>query len=127
VTLVLFVAVSIAVNPPQWICSRVWTGAARRLPHCCFRAVTQLLRIRIHVSGEPMKDRPCLHVANHVSWLDIVVLSAIAPVCFIARKEAVRLPLFGTLASIGRIESGAFAYRRSVSTSREKALRPAIA
>jgi 1-acyl-sn-glycerol-3-phosphate acyltransferase len=102
VTLVLFVAVSIAVIPPQWICTKVWTGAARRLPHYYFRAVAQLLRMRVEVTGEPLKDRACLYVANHVSWLDVVVLSAIAPMCFIAKKEVARWPLFGTLASIGR-------------------------
>jgi 1-acyl-sn-glycerol-3-phosphate acyltransferase len=98
----LFVAASIIVIPPQWICTKVCRGAARRLPHYYFRAVARLLRIRVRVSGEPLKNRACLYVANHISWLDIVVLSAIAPMCFIAKKEVAGWPLFGTLASIGR-------------------------
>ena len=54
------------------------------------------------VMGVPVKDRACLYVANHVSWLDIVVLSTIAPMCFIAKREVAGWPLFGTLASVGR-------------------------
>ncbi|MDP9137949.1 MAG: 1-acyl-sn-glycerol-3-phosphate acyltransferase [Pseudomonadota bacterium] len=102
VTLVLFVAASVAVIPPQWIFTKVWPAAARRLPHYYFRAVAQLLRMRVRVAGEPLKHRPCLYVANHGSWLDIVVLSAIAPMCFVAKKEVASWPFFGTLASIGR-------------------------
>jgi 1-acyl-sn-glycerol-3-phosphate acyltransferase len=98
----LFVAVSVAVIPPQWLCTKVWPRAARRLPHYYFRAVARLLGMRVRVSGEPVKDRACLYVANHVSWLDIVALSAIAPMCFIAKKEVAGWPLFGALASIGR-------------------------
>lgn len=101
-TLALFVVVSLAAIPPQWICTKLWTGAARRLPHYYFRTIAQLLRIRVRVTGEPVKDRACLYVANHVSWLDIVILSAIAPMCFIAKKEVAGWPLFGALASIGR-------------------------
>ncbi len=102
VTLTAFVMASLAVIPAQWTFNRVWTGAARRLPHLYFRAVARLLRIRIQVMGEPVKDRACLYVANHVSWLDIVVLSTIAPMCFIAKREVAGWPLFGTLASVGR-------------------------
>jgi len=41
-------------------------------------------------------------MSNHVSWLDIVVLSAVTPMCFIAKKEVASWPLFGLLATIGR-------------------------
>ncbi len=101
-TFAAFVILSVAVMPAQWMFTKVWTGAARRLPHIYFRAIARLLRIRIQVVGDPVRDRACLYVANHVSWLDIVVLSAIAPMCFIAKREVAGWLLFGTLASIGR-------------------------
>jgi 1-acyl-sn-glycerol-3-phosphate acyltransferase len=97
-----FVTASIIAIPPQWICTKVWPGAARRIPHYYFRAVARLLGMKVKVSGHPRKDGACLYVANHISWLDIVVLSAIAPMSFIAKKEVAGWPLFGTLASIGR-------------------------
>ena len=39
----------------------------------------------------------CLVVANHVSWLDIVVLNAVRPMHFIAKSEIRGWPVLGTL------------------------------
>jgi len=38
-----------------------------------------------------------LVVANHVSWLDIFVINALAPVAFVAKEEVRRWPLIGWL------------------------------
>ncbi|TRZ69837.1 MAG: 1-acyl-sn-glycerol-3-phosphate acyltransferase [Rhodocyclaceae bacterium] len=38
-----------------------------------------------------------LVVANHVSWLDVFVISAIRPVTFVCKSEVRRWPLIGTL------------------------------
>jgi 1-acyl-sn-glycerol-3-phosphate acyltransferase len=43
-----------------------------------------------------------LIASNHVSWLDIVVLSSMAPVSFVAKKEVASWPLFGSLARLQR-------------------------
>lgn len=40
-------------------------------------------------------------VANHVSWLDIFLIDAVAPSCFIAKADIARWPLIGTL--VGRV------------------------
>jgi 1-acyl-sn-glycerol-3-phosphate acyltransferase len=40
-------------------------------------------------------------VANHVSWVDIFAINAIAPSCFIAKADIARWPLIGTL--VGRV------------------------
>ena len=45
---------------------------------------------------------PCLLVANHVSWIDIVVLSAVAPVSFVAKQKVAKWPLFGSMARLQR-------------------------
>lgn len=39
--------------------------------------------------------------ANHVSWLDIFVINAAAPSCFIAKSDIAAWPLIGTL--VGRV------------------------
>ncbi len=39
----------------------------------------------------------CLLVANHVSWLDVLVLSALCPADFVAKAEIRRWPLLGRL------------------------------
>jgi lyso-ornithine lipid O-acyltransferase len=93
---------SLLVIPPQWVFARTWPAAARRFPNIFFRVVTRFMSIRIDLEGAPVSGRPCLYVANHLSWLDILVLSAVAPVCFIAKHEVARWPLFGLLATVGR-------------------------
>ncbi|MEA2944333.1 MAG: lyso-ornithine lipid O-acyltransferase, partial [Bradyrhizobium sp.] len=55
----------------------------------------RLLRVRVRVIGTPVRDHPVLIVANHVSWVDIVVLGSIAPVAFIAKSEIAEWPLIG--------------------------------
>jgi 1-acyl-sn-glycerol-3-phosphate acyltransferase len=93
---------SIVVIPPQWLFTRLHPAAARKFPHHYFRAVTWLMGLRIETKGTPVAHKPCLIVSNHMSWLDILVLSAISPVCFIAKHEIARWPLFGLLATVGR-------------------------
>jgi len=41
---------------------------------------------------------PMLWVANHVSWLDILVIQAIHPCVFVAKSEVLHWPVLGTLA-----------------------------
>ena len=97
----ILMLLSALVIPPQWVFTKTWPAAARRFPNTYFRAVTRLMSIRIDVEGAPVSG-PCLYVANHLSWLDILVLSAVTPVCFIAKHEVARWPLFGLLATVGR-------------------------
>jgi 1-acyl-sn-glycerol-3-phosphate acyltransferase len=82
----------------------IWTSnrAARRFPHLYHRAVTKLLGIRLRIIGTPVTGRPCLIAVNHVSWLDIPILSAVAPLSFIAKQEVATWPFFGTLARLQR-------------------------
>ena len=62
----------------------------------------RLVGVRLKVEGEVAKGRPVLLVANHTSWLDIPVLSAVAPVSFVAKKEVSRWPFVSALARLQR-------------------------
>ena len=95
-------ALSIVVIPPQWLFARLWPAAARVFPHLYFRAVTRLMNLRVEIKGTPVRAGPSLYVANHLSWLDILVLSTVRPMCFIAKREVADWPLFGLLATVGR-------------------------
>lgn len=66
------------------------------------RCVLFFFGVRLKVEGTLARERPLLLVSNHVSWLDIVVLSAVAPLSFIAKSEMRTWPLFGTLARLQR-------------------------
>jgi 1-acyl-sn-glycerol-3-phosphate acyltransferase len=62
------------------------------------RAVCALLGVRITVAGTPPGQHTALILANHVSWLDILVITATAPVIFVAKSEVARWPLIGWVA-----------------------------
>jgi 1-acyl-sn-glycerol-3-phosphate acyltransferase len=82
----------------------LWTSPqmARRFPHYYHRCLARLLGIRVRVRGTPASPRALLMAANHVSYLDIIVMSAVAPLSFIAKREVRRWPLFGQLARLQR-------------------------
>jgi 1-acyl-sn-glycerol-3-phosphate acyltransferase len=61
------------------------------------RMLCRLLNIRITLTGQPMTT-PGLLVANHISWLDILIIGAQSPVTFIAKSEVAGWPVLGYLA-----------------------------
>lgn len=88
--------------PLQWLALRASPAAAARIPHLYHRLVNRLLGVRRTVHGDLAAERPLLLVCNHVSWLDITVLSAVAPVSFVAKSEVARWPVFGLFAKLQR-------------------------
>ena len=44
-----------------------------------------------------------LIASNHVSWVDIVVLAAIAPMVFVAKREVASWPLIGAAAKVQKV------------------------
>jgi 1-acyl-sn-glycerol-3-phosphate acyltransferase len=63
------------------------------------RQLLAMLNIDILIEGQTPMHRigGCLIVANHVSWLDIIVLNAIHPSRFIAKSEVRDWPIIGWL------------------------------
>jgi 1-acyl-sn-glycerol-3-phosphate acyltransferase len=61
----------------------------------------QVLGIGFEVHGEPPLHGPVLLVANHVSWLDIIVMHAARHCRFVSKSEVRHWPLIGTLATGG--------------------------
>jgi 1-acyl-sn-glycerol-3-phosphate acyltransferase len=58
--------------------------------------------VALHVEGAPHPGG-VLIVANHVSWLDITTLHAVAPqVRFVSKAAVAHWPLLGALARVGR-------------------------
>ena len=56
-----------------------------------------MLGIDLKVNGEAPSKGPVLLVANHISWLDIVVLLASCPCHFVSKSEIGKWPVVGTL------------------------------
>jgi 1-acyl-sn-glycerol-3-phosphate acyltransferase len=79
-----------------------WLPLARQraIKACWSRLVLRLCgvgRVVRRDHAAPLLERPCLIVMNHVSWLDIFVLNAVAPSTFVAKSEIRRWPLLGWL------------------------------
>ncbi|GIF78250.1 lysophospholipid acyltransferase family protein [Asanoa siamensis] len=64
------------------------------------RLTLAALGMKLRLRGRPPRGK-ALVVANHVSWLDIVTLLAVAPGRMLAKVEVKRWPLFGALAASG--------------------------
>lgn len=69
----------------QWLV-REWT---RRMLH--------IMGVDLVVQGTPPEQGPLLQVANHMSWLDILVMNAARPSRFVSKADAQRWPLLGAL------------------------------
>ena len=98
----LFAAVTLPLMPVQLLFLYTWPAMARAFPHCYHRMVCRILGFTPVVRGALPQGGQCLIVANHVSWIDIVVLSAVAPLSFVAKREVASWPFFGWLAKLQR-------------------------
>ena len=65
------------------------------------REVLDVLSIRLNLRGEtpPGRVSSVLFVANHVSWMDILVINACRRVRFVAKAEVRQWPLVGWMAA----------------------------
>jgi 1-acyl-sn-glycerol-3-phosphate acyltransferase len=93
---------------------RRWVATFPRFYHrCCCR----ILGIQVRAIGRPAEARPALFAANHISYLDIIVLGSQLDASFIAKSEIAGWPLFGWLA---RLQRSVFIDRRARSTAHQR-------
>lgn len=57
------------------------------------RHLLACLGVRLHVTGVPLTGG--LLVANHISWLDIFAINAVAPSVFVAKSDVRTWPVIG--------------------------------
>lgn len=98
--LLAFALFTVPLMPVQLALRLMAPRLARAFPHWYHRQVCRLLGVAIHQYGEVAQDRPVLLVSNHISWLDILVLGAIAPVTFVAKSEVSSWPFISWLAKL---------------------------
>jgi 1-acyl-sn-glycerol-3-phosphate acyltransferase len=63
------------------------------------RRMLRILGIPLQVQGQPPAAGPLLLVANHLSWLDILVLHAARHCRFVSKADVKHWPLIGRLAT----------------------------
>jgi 1-acyl-sn-glycerol-3-phosphate acyltransferase len=100
--LVVFFTITPSFIAALWVLEKLKLPGRRPLSVRFYRTLCGLLRVRIRVIGNPVHGRPTLILANHVSWLDIPVISAICPIAFVAKQEVARWPIVGVAAKLLR-------------------------
>lgn len=76
-------------------------GRSSPWPRRFLRRVAIILGAEIRMVGQPL-TRDAVIVANHLSWLDILLLAGTAGARFVAKAEVTALPLIGWLAGLNR-------------------------
>jgi lyso-ornithine lipid O-acyltransferase len=99
VPLVLF---TLILLPAQYLAVRQGWALGRIIPVWWHRLAFRLIGGAVRVVGAPPAARPLLIVANHVSWLDILVIGSRLPVSFVAKSEVAGWGPFGLLAKLQR-------------------------
>jgi 1-acyl-sn-glycerol-3-phosphate acyltransferase len=66
------------------------------------RRMLRALGITLHIEGEAPQHGPLLLVANHLSWLDILVVHAARHCRFVSKSEVHHWPVIGPMAEGGR-------------------------
>jgi 1-acyl-sn-glycerol-3-phosphate acyltransferase len=101
-TIAAIATIFLVLLPFQWLAVRFGWPSRRLIPVLFHRSVCRLLGVRITTRGRLHAERPLLIVANHSSWLDISVITAVAPVVFVAKREVANWPVIGLLARLQR-------------------------
>jgi lyso-ornithine lipid O-acyltransferase len=99
---IAFLSFTLPLMPLQLLFICTWPRMAKRFPHLYHRVMRKLLGLRVNVAGSMPSTGARLIVSNHVSWLDIVVLSSVAELSFVAKREVGTWPFFGWLAKLQR-------------------------
>ncbi len=98
--LTVFVVLTLILIPWQALWLRLHSKRRKTLPQRYHRFLCKLFGINLRVIGRPVDGDGVLIVANHTSWLDILIFSAVARVSFVAKAEVATWPFFSTLAKL---------------------------
>jgi 1-acyl-sn-glycerol-3-phosphate acyltransferase len=99
-----------------WLCAELVLAAIDYATHCAFccsaslpkaraewlqHAARRILRVlRVHTRCQNSAPISGLLVCNHLSYLDVLVLAALAPSRFVAKSEVKHWPVFGWFARL---------------------------
>lgn len=83
--------------------SRLRARLVRGLGPWWLRRGAAILGVKVMVHGSPAEE-PCVLVANHISWLDILVLATQSDAGFVAKAEVGEWPVLGWMFRAGGTE-----------------------
>jgi len=92
-------------------------GTPSPWPRRFLRGIGRAAGMRVRVAGEPLAGG-VLFVANHMSWLDIMILAGASGTAFVSKGEVGRWPVVGWLA---RMNNTVFVERAARAAVRDQA------
>jgi len=107
--LVAYVSFAFLCMPVQLLGLAVSPALARRWPVVFHRSCLHILGVQVEARGAMIRHGPALFVANHQSYLDILVLGSLVPGSFVSKADVRDWPFFGLLA---RLQRSVFIERR---------------
>lgn len=106
-----------ALGPYLILLACRWEGYSR-YARAYFRVCTRILGFHVVRRGAEISTaRPTLFIANHASYLDIIILGSLLDGCFVAKSEVAGWPGFGYLA---RIAQTVFVDRKRGGSAKER-------
>ncbi len=98
--LCVLACVFVFVVPIQWLARRRDWALQHAIQTAFCRVVCAVIGVRVTAHGRLPSEAPRLIVANHVSWTDILALSSLHPLVFLAKSEVSTWPVLGFLARL---------------------------
>jgi 1-acyl-sn-glycerol-3-phosphate acyltransferase len=97
-----YVFCTLLMVPVQAFAIAIGWSLAQRLPVFYHRICCRIMGMHVTIRGHRSRVQPTLFIANHSSYLDIMVLGSLVPASFVAKAEIAGWPFFGTLAKLQR-------------------------
>lgn len=110
----VFTILMILVLSPFFIFNVKLPYGAIRFWH---RNIARITGIQTQILGEKATTQPVLFVANHISYIDIVVLSSLLNAAFVAKSEVINWPILGWFA---KLQNTIFVQRQSIYASNQR-------
>lgn len=116
------VVITLIMLPFHMIARWLRSPLRKRIEMRWHRIICFMLGVQYEVRGRMAQPdgHGVLIAANHVSWIDIMVLGSIAPISFVAKEEVRDWPIFGSFA---RWQESVFVDRAARRTVHEQAQR----
>jgi 1-acyl-sn-glycerol-3-phosphate acyltransferase len=96
----LVILVCLIYGPIHWVLSKVHRPLGFWWGRFLLSSWRRSLGHKLIIKGELSRAKPTLFVANHSSYVDILVLGTFVPARFVAKKEVAKWPFIGWLSTI---------------------------
>jgi 1-acyl-sn-glycerol-3-phosphate acyltransferase len=95
----LVILVFLSFTPFYWFLLKVNQPLGFRFGRFYLSTWRKCLGHDLIIKGELSKEKPTLYVANHSSYVDILVLGTFIPARFVAKQEVAKWPIMGWLST----------------------------